>query len=212
MPKITVLRVAPRPRPTLENGKVAPPRRLPNRLRRSREHLTPHEVERLMKAAGTTGRHGHRDRTLILLAYRHGLRVSELVALRWEQIDLRQGLLHVTRLKNGVPSTHPVRGLELRALRQLQREYLSSPYVFTTERQGPLTDSAVRKLVARAGRAAGLDFPVHPHMLRHACGFKLANDGHDTRSIQHYLGHRNIQHTVRYTELAPDRFKKFWLD
>src|SRR2546421_10658729 len=118
MPKITALRVARRPRPTIENGKVAPPRRLPNRLRRSREHLTPHEVERLMKSAGSTGRHGHRDRTLILLAYRHGLRVSELVALRWEQIDLRQGLLHVNRVKNGVASTHPARGLELRALRQ----------------------------------------------------------------------------------------------
>ncbi len=75
-----------------------------------------------------------------------------------------------------------------------------------------MTDSAVRKLIARAGRGAGFDFPVHPHMLRHACGFKLANDGHDTRAIQHYLGHKNIQHTVRYTELAPDRFKDFWKD
>jgi type 1 fimbriae regulatory protein FimE len=84
--------------------------------------------------------------------------------------------------------------------------------VFTTERRGPLTDSAVRKIVARAGEEAKLGFPVHPHMLRHACGFKLANEGHDTRAIQHYLGHRNIQHTVRYTEMAPDRFKMFWKD
>jgi integrase len=149
---------------------------------------------------------------LVLLAYRHGLRVSELVALRWDQLDLRQGLLHVARLKNGVASTHPVRGPELRALRRLQRDYTASAYVFTTERRGPLTDSAVRKILARAGDAAGLGFPVHPHMLRHACGYKLANDGHDTRAIQHYLGHRNIQHTVRYTELAPDRFKGFWQD
>ncbi len=212
MPKISALRVAPRPHPTIENGKVAPPRRLPNRERRSREHLMPHEVERIMKAAGAVGRHGHRDSTLILLAYRHGLRVSELVTLRWEQVDLRQGLLHVNRLKNGMPSTHPLRGLELRALRRVQREAEGSPYVFITERRGPLTDSAVRKIITRAGEIAGLDFPVHPHMLRHACGFKLANDGHDTRAIQHYLGHRNIQHTVRYTEMAPDRFKKFWLD
>ena len=212
MPKITALRVVPRRTPTIENGKVAPPRRQPNRERRTREHLTPHEVDRLMKAASVVGRHGHRDRTLILQAYRHGLRVSELVALRWEQIDYRQGLLHVSRRKNGVASTHPLRGVELRALGRLQREYESSPYVFTTERHGSLTDSAVRKIVARAGEAAGIEFPVHPHMLRHACGFKLANEGHDTRAIQHYLGHRNIQHTVRYTELAPGRFKKFWMD
>ena len=115
-------------------------------------------------------------------------------------------------LKNGVTSTHPLRGPELRALRRLQRDYPASPYVFTTERRGPLTDSAVRKIVARAGEAAKLGLPVYPHMLRHACGFKLANEGHDTRAIQHYLGHRNIQHTMRYTEMAPDRFKGFWKD
>jgi len=147
-----------------------------------------------------------------MLAYRHGLRVSELVALRWEQVDLKQGLLHVARLKNGLPSTHPLRDPELRALRRLQRDDAASPYVFTTERKGPLTTSAVRKIVARAGQRAKLAFPIHPHMLRHACGFKLANEGHDTRSIQQYLGHRNIQHTVRYTELAPGRFRDFWKD
>ena len=194
------------------NGKVAPPRRVENRERRSREYLTQDEVARLMAAAGRAGRHRHRDATLILLGYRHGLRVSELIALRWDQIDLKQGLLHVARLKNGVPSTHPLRGPELRALRRLQRDYSASPYVFITERRGPLTDSSVRKIVAGAGMAAQLGFPIHPHMLRHSCGFKLANEGHDTRAIQHYLGHKNIQHTVRYTELAPDRFRTFWAD
>jgi type 1 fimbriae regulatory protein FimB/type 1 fimbriae regulatory protein FimE len=180
---------------------------------RTREHLTPDEVEKLMTAAGRLGRHRHRDATLVLLAYRHGLRVSELVALRWEQVDLKAGLLHVTRLKNGVPSTHPLRGPELRALRRLRRDYIeASAYVFTTERGGPLTDSGVRKIVARAGDDAKLPFPVHPHMLRHATGYKLANDGHDTRAIQHYLGHKNIAHTVRYTNLAADRFKSFWRD
>jgi type 1 fimbriae regulatory protein FimB/type 1 fimbriae regulatory protein FimE len=138
--------------------------------------------------------------------------VSELVALRWDQVDLEQGLLHVCRLKNGVPSTHPLRGPEIRAMRRLRREYGTSPYVFVTERRGAMTDSSVRKIIARAGDHARLGFPVHPHMLRHACGFKLANEGHDTRAIQHYLGHRNIQHTVRYTELAADRFKRFWRD
>ncbi len=198
--------------PTTENGKVTPPRRVPNLERRTREYLTPDEIEKLMTAAGRLGRHGHRDATLILIAFRHALRVGELVTLRWDQVDFTQGLLHVNRLKNGSPSPHPLRGPEIRALRRLKRESEASPYVFTTERGGPLTTSTVRKLVARAGQAAGIPFPVHPHMLRHAAGFKLANDGHDTRSVQHYLGHRNIQHTVRYTELAPGRFNGFFRD
>ena len=164
-----------------------------------------------MKAAGATGRHGHRDSTLLLIAYRHGLRVSEVTSLRWDQLDLKQGLMHVNRLKNGVASTHPIRGPELRALRRVQKDY-AGPYVFSTERLGPMTTSTVRKLMARAGEQAKLPFPVHPHMLRHACGYKLANEGHDTRALQHYLGHKNIKHTVRYTELAPDRFKNFWRD
>ncbi len=204
------LRASGRGTPNTVNGKV-PPRRTPNKDRRSREHLTASEVQALMDAARKTGRHGHRDATLILIAYRHGLRVSELVSLRWDQIDLSQGLLHVARVKNGTPSTHPVRGPEIRALRRLQRDY-SGPYVFVTERKGPLTTDTVRKIVARAGDRAKIGFPIHPHMLRHACGYKLANDGHDTRALQHYLGHKNIQHTVRYTELAPDRFKGFWKD
>jgi len=199
------------PRPSTENGNVAPPRRVCNAERRTREHLTPAEVESLVRAARSFGRHGHRDATLLLVAYRHGFRVSELVALRWDQIDLKQGLLHVNRLKNGVASTHPLRGPELRALRQLKRDYARS-YVFATERGGPMTTATVRKLVARAGLLANLPFPIHPHMLRHACGYKLANEGHDTRALQHYLGHKNIQHTVRYTELAPERFKNFWRD
>ena len=149
---------------------------------------------------------------MILMTYRHGLRVSEVIALEWHVVDLSRGHLHVRRLKDGVPSVHPLRGLELRALRRLERASASSPYLFVSERGGPLSDSAVRKMVARAGCQAGLSFPVHPHMLRHATGYKLANDGHDTRAIQHYMGHRNIQHTVRYTDLAPGRFKDFWRD
>ena len=149
---------------------------------------------------------------MILMAYRHGLRVSELVALRWSQIDLKQGLLHVIRLKNGITSTHPLFGPELRALRVVRRDYPDTEYVFMTERKAPITDSTFRKIVARAGREAKLGMPIHPHMLRHSTGFKLANDGQDTRSIQHYLGHKNIQHTVRYTELSPVRFKGFWKD
>jgi type 1 fimbriae regulatory protein FimB/type 1 fimbriae regulatory protein FimE len=192
--------------------KNPPPRRLPNSVVRSREYLTPTEVEKLIRAAGRVGRHGHRDATLFLVAYRHGLRVGELVSLRWDQVDFESALLHVTRSKNGTPSNHPIGGKEARALRRLRRANGPATHVFITERGGAMTAANVRKMVARAGRLAGLPFPVHPHMLRHACGYKLANDGHDTRAIQHYLGHKNIVHTVRYTELAADRFKGFWGD
>jgi type 1 fimbriae regulatory protein FimB/type 1 fimbriae regulatory protein FimE len=179
---------------------------------RSREHLTPTEVEKLRKAARSLGRHGDRNDTMILLAYRHGLRVSELIHLRWDQFDLDQGLFHVRRVKNGVPSTHPLTGAEIRALRKLKRLAGESAYVFLSERKGPLTDSSVRKMMAQAGERAELGFPVHSHQLRHGCGYKLANDKQDTRAIQLFLGHRNIQHTVRYTELAAERFKDFWRD
>ena len=117
-----------------------------------------------------------------------------------------------TRRKNGIASVHLLRGPELRTLRRLQRDYPHTAYVFVSERKAPLTVDAVRKIVNRAGREAGIAFQVHPHMLRHATGYKLANDGQDTRAIQQYLGHRNIQNTTRYTELAPDRFKDFWRD
>jgi integrase len=223
----------PKRAPTLQNGKVRssgrnrkaseprsraapspaiPPRRQSNLDRRTREYLTPAEVEKLLQASAQVGRHGARDRTLILLAYRHGLRVSELVTLRWEQIDFKAGSIHVNRLKNGTASTHPIRGVELRALRELRRVYPDLPYVFVTEREGPMTAATARKLITRAGELAKLPFPIHPHMLRHACGFKLASEGQDTRAIQQYLGHKNITHTVRYTELSPERFKGFWKD
>lgn len=166
----------------------------------------------MIQAAKKTGRHGHRDATLIMLTYRHGLRAQEAIGLRWDQIDFKGGSIHVTRVKRGKPSTHPLRGPELRALRQLQRDYPDCPYLFVSERGGPISQNSVNKIVARAGQLAGLTFPVHPHMLRHACGYYLANKGLDTRAIQAYLGHQNIQHTVRYTELAPNRFKNFWDD
>ena len=141
------------------------------------------------------------------LRIRHGLRASELVSLRWSQIDLRQGRLHVNRAKGGIESVHPLHGPELRALRPLQR---ASPYVFVTEAGTPVTTSWFLRMIQRTGVAANLPFPVHPHMLRHSTGYKLANDGHDTRSLA--LGHRNLQSTARYTALAPDRFAKFWRD
>jgi len=197
--------------PTTQNGTV-PPRRKCYNERRPREYLTEKEVDHLMSVARKRGRYGQRDATMVLLAYRHGLRAAEVSALRWDQIDLEQGFLHVRRLKNGMPSVHPLRGPEIRALRQLKREMGPSAYVFTTERGGPMTTAGFRKMLSRCGEMSDLAFPIHPHMLRHACGYKLANDGQDTRAIQHYLGHKNIQHTVRYTELSSDRFKEFWDD
>ena len=144
--------------------------------------------------------------------YRHGLQATELCALRWDQFDLDHGLLHVRRVKNGTPSVHPIGGTEIRALRRLKREQPESRHVFLTERRAPMTAAGFRKLIARTGESAELPFPVHPHMLRHACRYKLANDGQDTRAVQQYLGHKNIQHTVRYTKLSPERFKSFWED
>ena len=105
-----------------------------------------------------------------------------------------------------------MRGIELRALRQLQREYPHSPYLFVSERGTAMAAATARKIIERAGEIAELSLSVHPHMLRHACGFYLASRGHDTRAIQAYLGHKNIQHTVKYTELSSQRFKDFWTD
>jgi len=195
--------------PTTENRTVMTVRR-PNADLRSREYLTDAEVERLMKTA-KGNRWGDRDALMILTAYRHGFRAIELVDLRWDQIDFDRATLAVRRAKKGSPATHPIRGDELRALRRLQRKQQpKSAFVFTSERGSPFTTAGFARMVGRAGEAAKLGFKAHPHMLRHACGFALANKGHDTRALQAYLGHRNIQHTVRYTELAPDRFKDFW--
>lgn len=177
---------------------------------RSREYLFEDEVNRLIKAAGQTGRHRLRDRVLILTAFRHALRVSELVDLRWDQVDFKQASVHINRLKNGTPSTHPIEGDELRLWRRLLKRYPDSPFMFVTERLGPPTPTAVRKIITRAGKNAGLPFPVHPHMLRHAAGYFLANKGTPTRTIQAYMGHKNIQHTVRYTELSSAAFKGIW--
>jgi type 1 fimbriae regulatory protein FimB/type 1 fimbriae regulatory protein FimE len=185
---------------------------MPNLHSRPREYLSANEVEELIKVAKKRGRYGHRDATMILLAYRHGLRVAELCSLRWDQVDFEVGLLHVRRVKHGIPSVHPLRAPELRALRQLQRESKPSPYLFLTERGSLMTAAGFRKLLTRVAELSSLPFSVHPHMLRHACGYKLVNDGHDTRSIQHYLGHKNIQHTVHYTELAASCFMDFWQD
>jgi site-specific recombinase XerD len=201
-----------RTRPTSVLGTM-PPRKPFNRDRRPREYLTPKEVDRLMATAKKRGkRFGLRDATMILVTYRHGLRVSELCALTWDQVDFSHGLLHVRRVKNGMASVHQIGGEELRSLRALKRDDDAGRYVFMTMRGAPMTPAGFRKFLARLGVEASMPFSIHPHMLRHATGYKLANDGQDTRALQHYLGHKNIMHTVRYTELSPERFKNFWED
>ena len=184
------------------------PRRRPNSELRPREHLTEREVEKLIKAA-KNNRHGQRDAAMILICFRHGLRASEICELQWSDVEFESGTLHLRRAKGGVTSTHPLLGDELRALRALKRE-AKSPFVFVTERGAPFSTSGLAKMIERAGVAASLPFDIHPHMLRHATGYALANKGTDTRTLQAYLGHRSIQSTVRYTELAPGRFKNLW--
>ncbi len=189
-----------------------PPAKLPNLEKRSREYLTVSEVNKLIKIAKSLGRHGERDSLMILVMYRHALRVGELLDLRWDQMDLNRGRMHVNRLKNGDPSVHYLEGDEIRALRKLRREYPATDFVFESERQGPLTANAVHKMTVRAGIEAELELSVHPHMLRHGKGYQLASEGVDTRAIQAYMGHKNIQHTVLYTQLNPKRFKGFGKD
>jgi integrase len=201
-PKLTLVS------PTAEKRTVTPTRK-PNADYRSREYLTADEVEKLMDAA-RENRSGHRDAAMILICYRHGLRAGELVDLRWEQVEWKTATLHVRREKDGTASVHPIRGDELRALRRLHREAAQSPFMFISERGAPFTVAGFGRMVERAGKAARLPFKAHAHMLRHSCGFALANANHPTRSIQAYLGHRSIASTVVYTALTGSAFRDFW--
>ena len=200
--------------PDSEIGTVQRPNRIANDKLRGRDYLTEAEISRLEKEALKRNRQGFRDATMIMTAYRHGLRAAELCDLRWDQVDLSAGKIHVRRVKNSAPSTHILDGKEIRALRRLQREQEPGcQFVFTSERGSPFTTAGFRKMLARLGETTKIGFPIHPHMLRHATGFKLANDGVDTRAIQDYLGHKSIANTVRYSRLSPERFKAFrWKD
>jgi integrase len=186
------------------------PQRPKNGELRTREHLTETEVEKLVEAA-KGNRHGQRDALMILMAYRHGLRAAEVCDLRWEQVDWKNHNLHVRRVKGGLDSTHPLTGREMRELRKLQRDN-GSPCMFMSERGAPMDATAFSTMVKRAAVDAKLGIKAHAHMLRHACGYKLANDGADTRAIQAYMGHANIANTARYTALAANRFKGFFRD
>ena len=195
-------------------GRSTPPRRKTNKEVRGREWLVEEGVEHPAPGRNQAGPVGHRDATMILLALTHGLRVAELVAIRWDQVDLKHATIVIARLKGSISGTHPLRRIEVSALKKLASDGGRRGLVFRSERGGGLSESGVRKIVARAGEEAKLGFPVHPHMLRHGCGYKLTNEGHDLRVIQAWLGHAQIQNTILYTAMAPDRFtrQKFWED
>ena len=187
------------------------PRRITkNKDVRNREYLTEDEVEKIKKAIRKHSRNATRDETLLLMMYKHGLRVSEAVSLKWSQIDLNNATLHVSRTKGSKDSVHPIAGEELRLLRKLQRQENNQRYLFLSERKSPIDSTTVYRMVSGMGKKAGLSFPIHPHMLRHGCGYYLANKGTDTRTIQMYLGHANISNTVIYTELNAERFDGLW--
>lgn len=179
-----------------------------------KDYLTESEIARFLTAS-KLGRHAIRDYCMMLLAYRHGLRVSELIDIRIADIDTVTARLFVRRLKGSLSTSQPIERDELRAIRGWLRERsldskaAHSPFLFLSER-GPFTRQALNYLVQRIGQQAVLGFQVHPHMLRHSCGFYLANKGLDTRLIQDYLGHRNIAHTARYTRTAASRFEGLW--
>ena len=178
-----------------------------------KDFLTEAEMKQFL-AAARQGRHGARDYCLMLMAYRHGLRVSELIDIRLKDLDLETGRLFVRRLKGSLSTHQPLEGNELRALRAWLRERDKYPhgganYLFLSER-GVLTRQAINYLTGQIGERAQLNCKVNPHMLRHSTGYYLANKGNDTRLIQDYLGHKNIAHTVRYTRTAAVRFEGLW--
>jgi type 1 fimbriae regulatory protein FimB/type 1 fimbriae regulatory protein FimE len=189
------------------SGTVLLNRRANDRLRAGRKHLTQREIERLMDVARRRGRYGHRDAAAILIAFRNGFRASELCGLEWNQFDFIRGTLEVRRVKGGETSTHYLNGGELLALRRVQRENEPGRFVFVGERGDQVTTAWFCKMLSRRGTEAAMPFPIHPHMLRHACGFKFANQGKDTRSLQAYLGHRNVHSTAIYAAMSPERFK-----
>lgn len=182
--------------------------------RTRKDFLTSAEIDSFL-AAARRGRYGIRDYAMMLMSYRHGLRVSELIDIRMADIDLASSRLFVNRLKGSLSTSQPIEGDELRAIRAWLRERslnenaAHSPLLFLSER-GPFTRQALNYLVSQIGKRAGLPFKTFPHMLRHSCGFYLANKGLDTRLIQDYLGHKNVQHTAKYTRTAANRFEGLW--
>lgn len=192
--------------PTTETRTVRS--RATNDAARGRLHLTRDEVHRLMRGAIRHHRHGRRDALMLRLAFEHGLRVSELVGLRWSAVDLVTHELRVTRAKGSWDGTHPLQGDTVRALKRYQRDSgRAAGLVFVNERGAPVSADGFRRLLHRLSeRVLGVKW--HPHALRHACGVHLINQGVDLRTVQQYLGHANIQNTVAYTALTGRPFER----
>ena len=189
-----------------------PPRRVKNLERRERgEYLTPDEMVRLCHAAGSVGRHCDRDYALIFMSYRHGLRVSEATAMTWDKINLKADNIWISRKKGSNSGEHPLHKDEVKALRKVAPlDEHRVGYVFKNERGGKLTESCVRKMVARAGKLAGFPFHIHPHQFRHACGHTMDNKKIATGLIVHWLGHVNPNHTKRYAVIDTATLKGIW--
>jgi type 1 fimbriae regulatory protein FimB/type 1 fimbriae regulatory protein FimE len=203
MSAVIQLRRSESKKPTVAAGRAS------NEAYRTREYLTEAEIDKLLEAAGKS-RNPVRDRLLILLAFRHALRVSELVDVKVEQLDLKAATIHIRRAKNGTPGIHGLQGDELRLIRALLREQPHSSFLFLSERKAPLSVDGAQKLVERLGDAAGFKFPIHVHMLRHSAGYALAGRGVDTRTLQAFMGHRSISNTVIYTAVADKRVRNIW--
>lgn len=180
-----------------------------NATYRSREHLTPSEVNLLLDVAQRRGRHPERDYALLLLMFRHGLRAGEAATMRWDAVMLDERAIAINRLKNSISGVHRLQDDEVEALRDLKDQYPGSQYLFPGERSPHLSTAAIARIIERCGELAELPVKVHPHMLRHSCGYYLAEQGIPTRDIQEYLGHSNIANTVRYTAGNPARFERF---
>lgn len=182
--------------------------------RRGPKFLTEGQVEELIQVAYKASLPSHRKRNalMLMMLFRHGLRRTEAIQLRWDQINMKDAQLHVYRLKNGKMSIHPIKERELRMINEHRKTAPSNIYVFTDSAGVPLGREGIRRMIYMVGSKSSIPYTIHPHMFRHGCGYYLANNGVDTRAIQDYLGHKDIKKTVVYTEMAPNRFNNFWKD
>jgi len=189
--------------------KNTPPIKQKNSDLRPREFLTESEVEKLYSAAKKMGTFGYRNYCMLLITFKHGLRSSELLSLKKSQINLTENVIHLKRVKNSISNSHPLSEPEIRALKKIMAQH-HSDHVFISRNNTPISGRQWRETTKKIGLLANLKIDVHTHMLRHSTGYTLANKGTDTRTLQHFLGHKNIQNTVIYTEMSAERFKDIW--